>query len=225
MIIIILCIITMARQQKYREGRILVYQGGAHKKFFTKKSLKTNKKIEKQDAFWKLITKAPLHTWIPYKCSRYEPMDQSYVKSIMQKMNKLKTTNLNLTLAQWAKTRKTKAQQIGAFGEAFIYLLIKTELKTAKSFQNTFPVLRDVEDQDPIDMSFVFDNTFVHCCVKCSTQKYNNLKSSTSFFTVTKEDLNCPRATIVVRCRFSRFDLLHPMGPQVKLMLNINRNF
>ncbi|MFY7698174.1 MAG: hypothetical protein ACOVQX_05115 [Legionella sp.] len=177
--------------------------------------------------FWQRLLLQP-YNWLPFNediTDKEFPqrMNPQYAALIL---NKLKTTKINKkTLFNWAMSNSAKNKQKGDLGEFFVHTILTTELGPIKTFNNkiSFPALK--EDGDPIDISFKYDNIYVHVCVKASADKMNTLASSPSFYYKTDNDLRLPYKTIIVRVRINELDLDNPMGPQCSLYMAVMRNF
>lgn len=168
------------------------------------------------------------YQWLPFNediNDRKYPqrMDHRYAALILHKLKTIKINNT--TLFDSAMSNSTPNKQKGDLGEFFVHTILTTELGPIKTFNNTinFPALK--EDGDPIDLSFMYDNIYVHVCVKTSAEKMNRLASSPSFYYKTDNDLRLPYKTIIVRIRINELDLDNPMGPQCSLYMAVMRNF
>lgn len=212
------------RPAKYTEDRIFTYGGGAHPKLL-KKADKTKplRKSSKQPLWNTLLQNNG--TWQYYMCTKTTPIESTFANHIVSKMHSTKVEDSNISIWNSCMSQKGKQRKVGRFGEAFIYLMLKEAMPTLKTFKNTYPVFRDVEDNDPIDFSFFANNTFVHVCCKNSQKNMNYARTSKSFYHITDQDLQCPKRTLVIRVRFQKFDLEDPMGPNIQLQLLVQKNF
>lgn len=139
----------------------------------------------------------------------------------------------------WAMNLKTDNQVKGKLGEVFMYHLLEdmvgreihpyeTKWRESKLLKRAAAAgFTQGEDNESIDLSFKYDDTWVHVCVKASGAKAvgEKFKSSNRFYEMTDYFLNLPGKTMLIRCRFNYVDIDDPMGPRVQLYLAVYRNY